>query len=152
MLIKTEFVENENNNQNREAIDNNKMNLVNVNEINENKDILIPINQNNLSHNENNDSHKQEEAKENNQIQHNKTNVTEKPNYTNSKQANGNRGNSIFNRIILPQIRKQIEFYFSDKNYYHDAFLLEKAKENEENCNKDFFIFKFNLYFNQILS
>ncbi len=41
---------------------------------------------------------------------------------------------NIFLRSIMPQIKKQVEFYFSDKNYYKDSFLLEQAAQNEGNC------------------
>jgi hypothetical protein len=43
---------------------------------------------------------------------------------------------NIFSKIVLPSIRRQVEFYFSDKNYYKDSFLLEKAAQNSENCKK----------------
>jgi hypothetical protein len=106
-------------------INNNLFNLAN-----ENKEIN-QINESKL----NEDTIKIKELTVNNQIQESKIRI-EKPKSSNSnaKQTNGNKGNSIFNRIILPQIRKQIEFYFSDKNYYHDAFLVEKATENSDNC------------------
>ena len=103
-------------------INNNLFNLANENkEINDSK--------------LNEDTIKIKELTVKNQIQESKTRI-EKPKSSNSnaKQTNSNKGNSIFYRIILPQIRKQIEFYFSDKNYYHDAFLVEKAKENSDNC------------------
>jgi hypothetical protein len=35
---------------------------------------------------------------------------------------------------VLPHIKRQIEFYFSDKNYYKDPFLLEKAALDQDNC------------------
>jgi hypothetical protein len=41
---------------------------------------------------------------------------------------------NIFSKIVLPSIRRQVEFYFCDKNYYKDSFLLEKAALNAENC------------------
>jgi hypothetical protein len=43
-----------------------------------------------------------------------------------------------FQKIILPQIKKQIEYYFSDKNYYKDTFLQEKAGLNSQNCKLNF--------------
>jgi len=52
------------------------------------------------------------------------------------KSEKSSQKDSIFHRIILPQLKKQIEYYFSDKNYYQDSFLLEKAGENAENCKK----------------
>lgn len=36
--------------------------------------------------------------------------------------------------VITPFIKKQVEFYFSDKNYYKDSFLLEKAKQDGNKC------------------
>lgn len=51
--------------------------------------------------------------------------------------------NSILNKIIIPQIKKQIEYYFSDKNYYSDSFLLEKARINQGSCKIIFFKLKF---------
>jgi len=42
---------------------------------------------------------------------------------------------NVFTKILHSQIKKQIEYYFSDKNYYKDKFLLEKASLNENNCN-----------------
>ena len=63
-----------------------------------------------------------------------------KQTYTKNNSNNNNKSSSIFSRIIIPQIRKQIEFYFSDKNYYKDNFLLEKAAEDGDNCKKYFLI------------
>jgi len=61
--------------------------------------------------------------------------LKEKNNINNNQiKKDHQKGISIFNRIINSQIRKQIEFYFSDKNYYHDAFLMEKAADDSENC------------------
>ncbi len=48
---------------------------------------------------------------------------------------------NVFTKILYSQIKKQIEYYFSDKNYYKDKFLLEKASLNENNCNNIFFYF-----------
>ena len=42
---------------------------------------------------------------------------------------------SVFTKILYSQLKKQIEYYFSDKNYYKDQFLLEKARLNEDRCN-----------------
>jgi hypothetical protein len=61
-------------------------------------------------------------------IQKEKLKQKEKP------QKNTITKNSILDRIILPQIKKQIEYYFSDKNYYKDSFLLEEAKKNNDDC------------------
>jgi len=71
---------------------------------------------------------------QNSQIEENKkVDIKEKAKNI-SKRDHPCKGVSIFNRIINSQIRKQIEYYFSDKNYYQDSFLLDKAAENQENC------------------
>lgn len=87
----------------------------------------------------NNDIEKKEEIKNNITVDDRNIDIEKlKPSNLNiKKQNNPNKGNSVFVRIILAQIRKQIEYYFSDKNYYHDAFLLGKASENQENCKRN---------------
>jgi hypothetical protein len=72
----------------------------------------------------------------------NSQNINPRAKENNSKDIPINQNTNklnMFQRIILPQIKKQIEYYFSDKNYYKDKFLLEKASLNCENCK---FLFK----------
>lgn len=60
-------------------------------------------------------------------------NTNDSKNSTSDGKAKKSQVN-LFNRILIPQIRKQVEYYFSDKNYYTDMFLLEQAKLNSDNC------------------
>ena len=119
------------NQDNIEEDENNKLNEINKVEI-DNK-IINNNSQNDYILQENNvifNKVSEEIAKENKETINNKI-----PNEKEKTTSNSNPKRSIFDRIILPQIRKQIEFYFSDKNYYKDNFLLEKATEDENNCN-----------------
>lgn len=58
----------------------------------------------------------------------------------NNKTPVKNPQKNMFHKIVYPHIKKQIEYYFSDKNYYDDAFLSEKAAQDSENCIIHYFI------------
>jgi hypothetical protein len=62
--------------------------------------------------------------------------IVNKSQSNNNSNANDNKNKrNLFTNIVLSQIKKQVEYYFGDKNYYKDSFLLEKAALNEEHCN-----------------
>lgn len=47
-----------------------------------------------------------------------------------------NQKNSSDNKelIVLPFLKRQVEYYFSDRNYYKDAFLQQKAEIDPDQC------------------